>query len=143
MTPLELAALDALPDGSLTQEEVRELTAAIVERDASFDLRWKADMRAIKMWQEAHPERGEIWPDHADMVVWLLEALTEARALLDDALARETRLREDRDKAALARVYIEDNLAVWSSDEATNMISAAVCDVYRKILSVWDTGRPI
>lgn len=43
------------------------------EVQALFELRWKADMRAIKQWQVAHPERGNVWPDHADMVVWLLE----------------------------------------------------------------------
>jgi hypothetical protein len=46
---------------------------------ASFDLRWAADMRAIKRWQAAHPGTGHIWPDHADMVVWLL-AQIEARS---------------------------------------------------------------
>jgi len=48
------------------------------EMEQSFDLRWKADMRAIKMWQEGHPERELTWPDHADMVVWLLTALDES-----------------------------------------------------------------
>lgn len=47
----------------------------IEELDATFDLRWKADMRAIKRWQEAHPGNDLTWPDHADMVVWLLEQL--------------------------------------------------------------------
>jgi hypothetical protein len=46
-----------------------------IELQATFDLRWKADMRAIKRWQEAHPDRKNVWPDHADMVVWLLEEL--------------------------------------------------------------------
>jgi hypothetical protein len=38
-----------------------------------FDLRWQADMRAIKLWQAAHPGNDLVWPDHADLVVWLLE----------------------------------------------------------------------
>lgn len=41
----------------------------------TFDIRWKADMRAIKHWQKAHPGKENIWPDHADMVVWLLDQL--------------------------------------------------------------------
>lgn len=39
----------------------------------SFDVRWEADQRAIKRWQEAHPGNDLVWPDHADMVVWLME----------------------------------------------------------------------
>ena len=69
------------------QDHVLECTehpahALRVERDelrATFDLRWEADMRAIKMWQEAHPGNELVWPDHADMVVWLLEQLDKVR----------------------------------------------------------------
>jgi hypothetical protein len=45
--------------------------------EQSFDLRWDADMRAIRRWQAA-TGRQLTWPDHADLVVWLLEQL-EAR----------------------------------------------------------------
>jgi hypothetical protein len=50
------------------------LAEVATERDelrAAFNLRWEADMRAIKRWQEA-TGRDQTWPDHADMVVWLL-----------------------------------------------------------------------
>lgn len=49
-------------------------TTFIHEYDASFNVRWEADMRAIKRWQEA-TGRKLVWPDHADLVVWLLEQL--------------------------------------------------------------------
>lgn len=49
------------------------------ELQQSFDLRWRASMRAIKRWQEAHPGSDLTWPDHADLVVWLLEQLDAAR----------------------------------------------------------------
>lgn len=39
----------------------------------TFDLQWAADQRAIKRWQAAHPEKSNVWPDRADMVVWLME----------------------------------------------------------------------
>jgi hypothetical protein len=56
--------------------QLREIEAELAERRASFNLRWQADMRAINMWQQAHPERGDlVWPDHADLVVWLMDAL--------------------------------------------------------------------
>jgi hypothetical protein len=43
------------------------------ELQRTFDIRWAADQRAIKRWQEAHPDSERVWPDHADMVVWLME----------------------------------------------------------------------
>lgn len=58
-------------------DELRDLKA-------TFDLRWDADMRAIKRWQAAHPGNELVWPDHADMVIWLLEQLDTARQLAED-----------------------------------------------------------
>lgn len=40
-----------------------------------FDLRWKADMRAIRRWRKANPGNERVLPDHADLVVWLLDQL--------------------------------------------------------------------
>ena len=50
----------------MSLEELQQLKA-------SFDLRWNADMRARKLWQEAHPGNDLVWPDHADLCVWLME----------------------------------------------------------------------
>lgn len=47
------------------------LHTKLEELEASFDLRWKADMKAIKKWQKA-TGRTLVWPDHADLCVWLL-----------------------------------------------------------------------
>lgn len=46
----------------------------------SEKMRWNADMRAIKRWQDATGERLT-WPDHADLVVWLLEQLDAAQGM--------------------------------------------------------------
>ncbi len=51
-----------------------ELENRIAELEASFELRWKADMRAIERWHKAGG-RATVWPDHADLCVWLLEQL--------------------------------------------------------------------
>lgn len=62
-----------------TEHTARE--TAEKERDELqhvFDLRWKASMRAIKLWQK-RTGRKLSWPDHCDMVVWLLEQLDEAK----------------------------------------------------------------
>ena len=58
-----------------------------------FDMRWDADMRATKRWQAAGPGRDLTWPDHADLVVWLLERLEEAEAKVTvaEALSANTK----------------------------------------------------
>ena len=53
----------------------KEVKKELKDLRDTFDLRWKADQRAIKMWQAAHPAKKNVWPDHADLVVWLLEQL--------------------------------------------------------------------
>lgn len=65
----------------LTVRLERELVEAREERDELqrvLDLKYAADMRAIKRWQTrpgAEPGDELTWPDRADMVVWLLEQL--------------------------------------------------------------------
>jgi aspartyl/asparaginyl beta-hydroxylase (cupin superfamily) len=56
------------------EQRVGELERELAEMKASFDLRWKADMRAIKKWQ-AETGRTMEWPDHADLCVWLMGKL--------------------------------------------------------------------
>lgn len=73
------------------------------ELQASFDLRWKADMRAVDMWHEAGGDELT-WPDHADLCVWLMEQNSEQ----DKAIAQ---LRHDRD--VLAENLHDVRSAVW------------------------------
>lgn len=40
-----------------------------------FDLRWQADRRAVRMWRDKNPGNDLVIPDHAGLVVWLLEEL--------------------------------------------------------------------
>lgn len=49
------------------------------EQERSLKLRWDAQSRAIKSYHDAHPGNDFLWPDHADLCVWLLEQL-EAKA---------------------------------------------------------------
>lgn len=69
------ALLSASPVAQEATTEVVELRTQLEELEATFDLRWKADMRAIKRWREAHPGNDLVLPDHADLVVWLLEQM--------------------------------------------------------------------
>jgi len=61
-------------------DELRRVTARaekaerdLAEHEASADLRHASDMRAIERWRAAHPDQPLTWPDHADLVVWLVE----------------------------------------------------------------------
>ena len=53
------------------------------ELNAIFELRHKADMRAIKLWRES-TGRELVQPDHADLVVWLEQQLQAAQAELSE-----------------------------------------------------------
>lgn len=53
--------------------EIGRLRAERDELQKLFAMQWDADQRAIKRWQEAHPGNELVWPDRADMVVWLME----------------------------------------------------------------------
>lgn len=68
-------------DTSLVDEigPLREQVASLMheakraaELDRTFDLMWCAQQRAIDAWQAAHPGKEMVWPDHADLVTWLL-----------------------------------------------------------------------
>ena len=58
-----------------------KLIAALKEKikglEVTLDLIHDADMRAIKLWQEAHPDKGNMWPDQAMMVCWLMERVKD------------------------------------------------------------------
>ncbi len=49
------------------------------ELQAGFDLRWKADMRAIEAWR-AETGKALTSPDQADLCVWLLKRAEKAEA---------------------------------------------------------------
>lgn len=56
-------------------DEIERLSAENKEHEQLFSLQWEADMRAIKMWQEANPGNDLVWPDSAKLSVWLLEQM--------------------------------------------------------------------
>lgn len=72
-------------------ERIKELAKELGEQDSSFLLRWEADQRAIKRWQEA-TGKELTWPDHADLCVWLLEQNEALRASLR---AKAERMKSD------------------------------------------------
>lgn len=52
--------------------DTKDAADRIEELERAVDLRRDCDQRAIKKWQEAHPDNDGTWPDHADMCVWLI-----------------------------------------------------------------------
>lgn len=54
-----------------------EAADRIEELQYLFDMRSNCDKRAIKQWQAAHPGNDRIWPNHADLCVWLMERVEE------------------------------------------------------------------
>lgn len=73
------------------EAENRELKDEEELHDKSFQLRWNADRRAVERWRAAGSGRELTNPDHADLVVWLLEQNDALEALLKDPVASQTR----------------------------------------------------
>lgn len=70
---LRRTAPDTAPLAQWAVERIEEL-------EANFEIRWKATMRAIERWQQANPGNDLVWPDYADLCVWLLEQLDKRPA---------------------------------------------------------------
>lgn len=65
-----------------------EAEREITEQERSFKLRWSADQRAIKRWRAAHPEKANVWPDHADLCLWMMHRLALAeQGVIDISVA--------------------------------------------------------
>ena len=75
----------SLPEALIA--EIDRLTGELMGYRRSFQLRWQADKRATERWRKEAPDRELTWPDHADLVVWLLGQLRELEAERDKAVA--------------------------------------------------------
>ena len=62
---------------SAAKDEIATLKEQVKELEVTLDLIHDADMRAIKMCQEAHPDKENMWPDQAMMVCWLMERVKD------------------------------------------------------------------
>jgi ribonucleoside-diphosphate reductase alpha chain len=94
-------------DSSLREEgeglDVLALKERLDDLEQMFQLRWAADQRAIARWHDAGGD-DLTWPDHADLVVWLLERLgesetalpSESRGWIIERLAERERLPDRR-----------------------------------------------
>lgn len=53
-------------------DEVQKIKEDLEELQATFNLIWKAQQRAIQMWQQKTGQ-GLNWPNKASLIVWLME----------------------------------------------------------------------
>lgn len=58
------------------QDEVRKRIEEYAEYDELFELQWKADRRAIELWQK-ETGREDVWPGHTELVLWLMHRIDE------------------------------------------------------------------
>jgi len=70
------------------QKELDELKEEVADLNALFDIRYRAGQRAIKMWQKA-TGKTHIWPDYADLCVWLMKRLDEHDELKELVTVRQ------------------------------------------------------
>jgi len=54
-------------------EKLKIVQLKASELEELFESRHAADVRAIEMWRSGGPDKELKWPDHADLVVWLLD----------------------------------------------------------------------
>lgn len=59
----------------MTEEEEKELREEVAALTANFEINWNCTQRAIKMWQKAYPGNDHVWPDKAELMVWLMEQI--------------------------------------------------------------------
>ena len=112
-------------------DRIEALTAERDELQQVFDIQWECDMRAIGMWQEAHPGNDLVRPDGAKLTVWLMEqneALTEqleaARADAKEAEAYAEELERDLKTCCMAQTVMDNTVAELEAKLAT-------CEKYR------------
>lgn len=93
----------------------RRLAEAEKDRDelqAGFDLRWKADIRAISRWKGSTGQTMN-WPDHADLCCWLMDGLAASEA-------SRAKLRE------ALRPFAEINCPQWQHDQDCRRAAAVL-----------------
>lgn len=76
---------NALRQAVRAMKAARQHRMERVEHELSFELRWQADMRAIARWQAAHPGNDLVWPDHTDLLVWLLDQVERKETVREES----------------------------------------------------------
>lgn len=96
---LGLAEKDEEMRATQAADEIERLRLERDELQQAFDMRRKANSRAIKHWQQK-TGKTLTWPDHADLCVWLFEEIERLMGTLQDAVDMAVRLSEKYYEAA-------------------------------------------
>lgn len=125
----EFGTVDRLIESySAAKQEVREVQARIVELEreladmnATFELQWAADMRAVQEWRKEDPEgRALMLPDRKDQFLWLCRKAVTLTAALKTA-------REALEKAfKLPRPWIDGGVTWEEWSRAFEIVQAAL-----------------
>lgn len=100
--------------------ELDRVESELADLKITFDLRWDADQRAIKAWQAAHPGNELVWPDHADMVVWLMGELTATREHLEAARGQVDTLNRALERKAKAHDFTRK---MWTFEKRKHAVT--------------------
>ena len=82
-----------------------------------FDMHQASDQMALAQWRAAHPMASELFiPDHADLVIWLLDQLAIHQRLdrVDTALAKRVGTMIEQKSAF--KIYLTDWLRCYNTD---------------------------
>jgi len=106
-----------------TERQKKELVAELADLRQFAALQTAASDRAIKLWQAAHPDRSDVWPDQAKLLVWLLEQLDAMRAERDRLKSLRTAIiayvaARDREENSSEQALLDD-LTIWGATEDT------------------------
>lgn len=55
----------------------------LMETRATFDALWAAQVRALDLWLQDHPDQEFYFPDHQQLVTWMLGKIAELTAVND------------------------------------------------------------
>lgn len=69
--------LDSFDGADALKLTVVDAIEELEDYNHSFDLFHKAMTELTKAWQDAHPERGDVWPDMAELSTWAAERIRE------------------------------------------------------------------
>ena len=115
--------LERLNDAALSQPDcdpaiwLRNNASAILDKlkqaeqaeelQATFDLQWKADMRAVERWRKEKPSERELqMPDRADMCFWLIGQVAELERTVD-ALRSQVKVAEEALELIADQTYVD------------------------------------
>ena len=136
----------------IPSDNLEQVSSDAATRDGEFDLRWKADLRAIHKWRDANPGNDLVMPDHCDLVIWLLERDAKAAARITALEAENARMKaiaspttftelddgldlsdEEDEKILCASTVFEIDGKSWAADTILGYEKAA--EIFNTILA--------